>query len=93
MDIDFFIAVLPNIATVLLAACYVPQIVHNYRTKNVENASTLFWVLLIAALSLFFTYNVLLFIKFGVYMGIITQAANLILATTVFTQIMIYRKK
>jgi MtN3 and saliva related transmembrane protein len=91
--LDFLIAVLPNTATVLLVACYIPQIVHLVKTKHTEGLSIPFWVLLILALALFTLYNICLFIKFGVYFGIITEGANTILAIVVFALLLKYRKQ
>lgn len=91
--IDFLLAVLPNVATVLLAICYFPQIWQNYKIKNVEGMAVWFWVLLITALTLFLIYNILLFVKFGVWMGIITEGVNVALALVVLIQVLIYRKK
>ncbi|MCY9308810.1 PQ-loop repeat-containing protein [Bacillus inaquosorum] len=91
--LDFLIALLPNIATVLLAICYAPQIWKTAKTKNVEGMAIWFWVLLITALTLFLIYNILLFIKFGVYMGVITEGVNVGLAIVVLIQVILYRDK
>lgn len=90
---DSLMVWLPNIATFLLVICYLPQIVSNAKTKNVEGINPWFFIILVLSLSMFLAYNILLFIKFGVYFGIITEAANVLLAVVVLIQVFIYRKK
>jgi hypothetical protein len=89
--INSLINILPNIATALLIACYVPQIWSNAIYKK-SNISLWFFILLIAALLTFTVYNVLLFVKFGVFMGIITEGANSLLAIIVLIQVIIIEK-
>lgn len=91
--IDALITWLPNIATVLLVVCYIPQIVHLLKTKKTEGLSIPFWVLLILALLTFTAFNVCLFIKFGTFFGIITEGANSLLAIVVFSLLLKYRQK
>jgi hypothetical protein len=90
--IDTLINVLPNVATAELIACYVPQIYSNARYGKSE-INIWFFVLLIMALLTFTVYNVLLFIKFGVFMGIITEGANSLLAIIVLIQVILINKK
>jgi uncharacterized protein with PQ loop repeat len=90
--LDKLIAILPNIATVLLVVCYIPQITHLLKTKKTEGLSVFFWVILILALLTFTAYNVCLFIKFGTFFGIITEGANSLLAIVVFGLLLKYRK-
>jgi uncharacterized protein with PQ loop repeat len=89
--INTLITWLPNIATALLIACYVPQIYSNARYKK-SNISLWFFILLIAALLTFTLYNVILFFKFGVFMGIITEGANSLLAIVVLIQVILIEK-
>lgn len=91
--IDILLTWLPNIATVLLIACYIPQIVSNAKTKQVEGISIWFFIVLIAALGTFFVYNILLFFKVGVLLGCITEGVNVLLAVVVLIQVLVYRKK
>jgi MtN3 and saliva related transmembrane protein len=90
--INTLIAVLPNLATLLLVLCYIPQITHLIRTKKTEGLSIPFWILLIAALTLFTLYNICICIKFGPWFGIVTEGANTVLAVVVFTLLLKYRK-
>lgn len=90
---DLLITWLPNIATLLLIICYVPQIAHLLRTKKTEGLSIPFWIILILALLTFTAFNVCLFIKFGTFFGIITEGANSLLAIIVFSLLLKYRKK
>lgn len=89
--IDTLLTWLPNIATVLLVICYVPQIYSNARYKSSE-INAWFFILLILALSTFLVYNILLYIKFGAWHGIITEAANVLLAVVVFIQVLMIKK-
>jgi uncharacterized protein with PQ loop repeat len=89
--INSLINILPNIATALLILCYAPQIYSNARYKK-SNINIWFFILLIAALLTFTVYNVLLFIKFGVFMGIITEGANSLLAIIVLIQVILIEK-
>lgn len=91
--LNTLINVLPNIATVLLVVCYIPQITHLLKTKKTEGLSIPFWVLLILALLTFTAFNVCLFIKFGTFFGIITEGANSLLAIVVFGLLLKYRQK
>lgn len=83
---------LPNIATILLIICYAPQIYSNFRYKK-SNISLWFFILLIAALGTFLFYNILLFFKFGVWMGIITEGANVLLAVIVLIQVILIERE
>lgn len=91
--LNFLITWLPNVATVLLIACYVPQITHLLKTKKTEGLSIPFWIILILALLTFTAFNVCLFIKFGTFFGIITEGANSFLAIVVFSLLLKYRNK
>jgi len=84
---------LPIIATVFLSICYIPQIVKNYKTKDVSSISLWFWVLLNIALTLMFTNAFMIYNKFGTYGYLITETFNLGLAMIVLIQVLIYRKK
>ncbi|EOO11356.1 PQ-loop repeat-containing protein [Bacillus cereus] len=83
----------PIIATVFLSICYIPQIVKNYKTKDVSSISLWFWVLLNIALTLMFTNAFMIYNKFGTYGYLITETFNLGLAMIVLVQVFIYRKK
>ncbi|EML6324935.1 PQ-loop repeat-containing protein [Bacillus cereus] len=84
---------LPIIATVFLSICYIPQIVKNYKTKDVSSISLWFWVLLNIALTLMFTNAFMIYNKFGTYGYLITETFNLGLAMIVLIQVLVYRKK
>lgn len=84
---------LPIIATVFLSICYIPQIVKNYKTKDVSSISLWFWMLLNIALTLMFTNAFMIYNKFGTYGYLITETFNLGLAMIVLVQVFIYRKK
>lgn len=83
---------LPLIATVFLTICYIPQIVRNYKTKDVSSLSLMFWILLSVALGLLWTNAFMIFTAFGTFGYLITETINLGLALVVLIQVIIYRK-
>jgi len=83
---------LPLIATVFLTVCYIPQILRNYRTKDVSSLSLWFWVLLSVALGLLWTNAFMIFNAFGTFGYLVTETINLGLALVVLIQVVIYRK-
>lgn len=87
----FLLNVLPQIATVLIALMYVPQIVRTHKTKNVEGIAVSFWILLVAALIVNTTNALIIYTTSGVYGTLITQSVNLTLAITVLTQVAYYK--
>lgn len=87
----FLLNVLPQIATILIALMYVPQIVITHKTKNVEGIAVSFWILLVAALSVNTTNALIIYTTSGVYGTLITQSVNLTLAITVLAQVAYYK--
>lgn len=84
---------LPIIATVFLTACYVPQIIKIFRTKDVTGQSLLFWVLLNVALTSLLTNAYTIWDLYGTYGYLITEILNEGLALVVLSQVLYYRKK
>lgn len=84
--------ILPLMATVFLTICYVPQIIRNYRTKDVSSISLPFWILLNIALIMMVINASVIFLKFGTYGYLITEILNEGLALTVLIQVLKYRK-
>jgi uncharacterized protein with PQ loop repeat len=85
--------VLPLIATVFLTICYLPQIIRNYRTKDVSSMSLTFWILLNIALTCLLTNAFVIFLQFGTYGYLVTEILNEGLAFIVLIQVLKYRKK
>ncbi|WP_186786225.1 PQ-loop repeat-containing protein [Paenibacillus agilis] len=90
---SFLLDIVPMLATIFLTICYFPQIVKNYKTKDVSSMSMPFWILLIVAISLLTVNAFVIFIKFGTFGYLVTEILNLALAVTVLAQVIIYRKK
>lgn len=90
---DIMLEVVPLLATVVLAVTYVPQIVKNYKTKDVSSISILFWILLSISLGLLWINSLMIFIAFGTFGYLVTETINLGLAIVVLIQVIIYRKK
>lgn len=76
------------IATFLIGACYIPQIITTYKTKNVEGMSLSFWIMLVMALFCF-TLNA---VVMGDISYLITQMLNLSLAGVMLVMVMMYKK-
>lgn len=91
--IYFLLNVLPQIGTVLIGAMYIPQIMKTYKTKDVSSMSFAFWLMLVCALSVLTINAIVVFIVFGTYGFLITEAVNLTLALVVFIQYLKYRNK
>lgn len=84
---------IPLLATVFLTICYVPQIVRNYKTKDVSSISLWFWILLSISLALLWTNAFMIFQAFNTFGYLITETINLGLALVVLVQVVIYRKR
>lgn len=81
------------LATPLLAISYVPQIVKNQRTKNVEDISLSFWVILSASLTCFVLLALESYLASGGWVMLFAQLLNLILALIVMVQVIVFSKK
>lgn len=84
---------LPILATVFLTACYLPQIIKTYKTKDVSSMSLVFWIMLAVALGLLWTNAFMIFMAFGTFGYLVTETLNLGLALIVLGQVIKYRKK
>jgi uncharacterized protein with PQ loop repeat len=91
--LNFLLNLLPSLAGIVLAFCYVPQIRTTLRTKNVEGMDLRFWVILDVALFMLFTNAVVVFLQFGTWGYMVTEAFNLGLALVVTGLVLKYRKK
>lgn len=93
MLLDFLLNYLATIAGVILGICYIPQIVHTVKTKNVEGLSLSFWLILNVAIFLLFVNAVTIFIQFGTWGYMLTEFFNLALAFVMLVLVLKYRKK
>lgn len=89
----FLLNVLPQIGTALIGLMYVPQILKTHKTKDVTGMSLLFWVMLACALSVLTANALVVFLTFGTFGFLITEAVNLALALVVLVQVLLYRDK
>ena len=83
----------PSIAGIVLAFCYVPQIMTTLKTKNVEGMDIRFWIILNIALLLLVINAVAIFVVHGTWGYMLTELFNLGLALVMMTLVLKYRKK
>ena len=83
----------PSIAGIVLAFCYVPQIMTTLKTKNVEGMDIRFWIILNIALLLLVINAVTIFVVHGTWGYMLTELFNLGLALVMMTLVLKYRKK
>lgn len=91
--IEILLNIIPVIATVFLVICYIPQVVHTFKTKEVEDISLLFFVMLNIALTLLLINSILLYTQNGNFGYVVTYIFNEGLAFTMLVMILKYRKK
>lgn len=89
----FLLNLLPTIAGVVLAFCYVPQIIQTIKTKDVSGMNINFWIILCVALFLLTVNALAVFLTAGVWGYLITEIFNLGLALTMLFLVIKYRKK
>lgn len=83
----------PSIAGIVLAFCYIPQIMTTLKTKNVEGMDIRFWIILNIALLLLVINAVTIFVVHGTWGYMLTELFNLGLALVMMTLVLKYRKK
>lgn len=91
--IETLMNIIPIVATVFLVICYLPQIVHTYKTKEVEDISLSFFVMLNIALTLLLINSILLFTQNGNFGYVVSYIFNEGLAAIMLVLILKYRKK
>lgn len=89
----FLLNILPQIGTLLIGLMYIPQIIKTHKSKDVTGMSLWFWIMLVCALSVLTVNATVVFITFGTFGFLITEAVNLTLAVVVLIQVLKYRKK
>ncbi|MBU8845740.1 hypothetical protein KNR15_20470 [Alkalihalobacillus gibsonii] len=90
--INFLLNWLPVLGTVFLTICYLPQIRKTFVTKDVNGMSVLFWLSLNVALIFMLVNAIMIFIKFGTWGTMITEALNEALALIMLIMVLKYRK-
>lgn len=90
---NFLLNLLPSLAGIVLAFCYIPQIMTTIRTKDVSGIDLRFWLILDLALLLLTINAVTVFVIHGTWGYMVTEAFNLGLAIVVTTLVLKYRKK
>lgn len=91
--IETLLNIIPIVATAFLVICYIPQVVHTFKTKEVEDISLLFFVMLNIALTLLLINSILLYTQNGNFGYVVTYIFNEGLAFTMLVMILKYRKK
>lgn len=84
---------LPMLSTLFLTACYLPQIIKTYRTKDVESISLTFWVLLNLALTCLLINAAVIYVQFDTYGYLIAESINEGFALVMMIMVIRYRKK
>jgi uncharacterized protein with PQ loop repeat len=90
---NFVANLLPSLAGLVLASCYLPQIRTTLKTKDVSGMDVKFWILLVIALSMLFANSIYVFVKYGDWGYMLTEAANVGLAVVMLTLVLKYRKR
>lgn len=90
---NFLLNLLPSLAGIVLAFCYIPQIMTTIRTKDVSGIDLRFWLILDLALLLLTINAVTVFVIHGTWGYMVTEAFNLGLAIVVTILVLKYRKK
>lgn len=91
--IEILLNIIPIFATVFLIICYIPQVIHTYKTKEVGDISLPFFVMLNIALTLLLINSILLFTQNGNFGYVVTYLFNEGLAFVMLVMILKYRKK
>jgi uncharacterized protein with PQ loop repeat len=91
--LNFLLNLLPSLAGIVLAFCYIPQIRTTRKTKDVSGIDLRFWVILDIALAMLFINSIVVFLQFGTWGYMVTEAFNLGLALVMTTLVLKYRKK
>jgi uncharacterized protein with PQ loop repeat len=91
--ITFLLNWVPIVATVFLISCYLPQLKHTWKTKEVEDISLSFFLQLNIALFLLLINSILLFTQNGNFGYVVTYVFNWGLAFVMLLFILKYRKK
>lgn len=90
---NFLLNLLPSLAGIVLAFCYIPQIMTTLRTKDVSGMDLRFWLILDLALAMLLTNAIVVYLQFGTWGYMVTEAFNLGLAIIVTILVLKYRKK
>lgn len=91
---EFAVNAIPLIAGILLAICYVPQLLKTYKTKNVEGFSIIFWAILSVALFCFVINALsLLALGNGSIGYLLAELLNLSMALTMLVMIIVYKER
>lgn len=91
--IDTLLNIVPLIATFFLISCYLPQLVHTVKTKEVESISLGFFVQLNIALFLLLLNSALLWTQNGNFGYVVMYIFNWGLAFTMLLLILKYRRR
>lgn len=84
--------VLPIIATIFMVACYVPQVIQTFKTKDVSSISLPFFAMLNISLTLLLINSIVLFTDNGNFGYVLSYICNEGLALTMLIMILKYRK-
>jgi len=88
----FWLNWLPVIGTYFLTVCYVPQIKKLILTKVTDGMSLSFWIHLDIALLILTVNQLFVFLVYGTWGTLVTEAVNLVLAVVVTGLFIKYKK-
>lgn len=91
--ITHLLNIIPILATFFLVVCYLPQLVHTLKTKEVKDISLPFFAMLNVALTLLLINSILLFTQNGNFGYVVTYVFNEGFALWMLILIIKYRKK
>ena len=84
---------LPSVAGVILVIAYLPQLVQTIRTKDVSALNLNFWIMLSIAVGFLFVNSIYVFVNYGDWGYMLTEAANFGLSISMLFLVLKYRKK
>lgn len=77
----------------LLGISYIPMIKLLFKTKSAKNQSISFWIILVVGLFLFELNALYLLLTLGQFSYAISQTINLVFASIVLIQLLIYKNR
>lgn len=84
--------IIPSVAGIVLVIAYLPQLVQTLKTKDVSALNTKFCILLSIAVGLLFVNSIYVFVNYGDWGYMLTEAANFGLAVTMLILVLKFRR-
>lgn len=90
---NFLLNILPSLAGIVLGICYLPQIIHTAKTKNVEGMSLGFWSILNVAILMLLINSIVIYQQFGTWGYMLTELFNFLLSFVMLVLVLRYKRK